>query len=207
MFFVLILGDGMTRLEFLDRIDRQTLELLAAHRTTALDRAFTYVTWAGSSFLLLPLTFAVAVIISYRNHVQEAFFLILSFIGGSLLNNIAKHIIARPRPVSIQPVLDAAAGYSFPSSHAFQVTAFVVSLIVVRTSFAGASWYRGAQVLGGLVVFAVCLSRIYLQVHYPSDVVAGFLVSLFWVLGLAALMMNDDYDWDDSFCSQQVTGG
>lgn len=205
MLFVLLLGDGMTHLEFFDRFDKKILESLAISRTAALDRVFTNISWAGSSILLLPLTFTIAVIISFRNYVQEALFLITSFIGGSLLNNIAKHVIARPRPDGFQAVIDAVYNYSFPSSHAFQVTAFVMSLLVILTPMISAFWYRGAQALGGSVIFVVCLSRIYLQVHYPSDVMAGFLAALFWVFGLAALMLAEDRNREDSFVSPKGT--
>jgi undecaprenyl-diphosphatase len=46
--------------------------------------------------------------------------------------------------------------------------------------------------VGGLLILVVCFSRLYLQVHYPTDVAAGFLVALFWVFGLEALMLPPD---------------
>jgi len=192
MLFVLAAGTFAIRLEPVARLDREILEWLAAGRTVELDRIFTYVSQAGSSFLLLPLLFVITFIISMRNHVQEGIFLVSSFFGISALNNLFKHVIARPRPNLFPAVIDMPAGFSFPSAHAVQITAFVISLLIVLKALTGARWFILSMAVGALLISLVCLSRLYLQVHYPTDVAAGFLTGLFWVFGLAALMLPDD---------------
>jgi membrane-associated phospholipid phosphatase len=193
MLFVLAAGAFAIRLEPVARLDREILEWLAAGRTVELDRFFTYVSRAGSSFLLLPLLFVIAFIISMRNHVQEGIFLVSSFFGISALNNLFKHVIARPRPDLFPAVIDMPAGFSFPSSHAVHITAFVLSLLMVLKALAGgARLFILSMAVGALLVSLVCLSRLYLQVHYPTDVAAGLLTGLFWVFGMTALMLPDD---------------
>jgi membrane-associated phospholipid phosphatase len=192
MLFVLIAGTFAIRLEPVARLDREILERLAAGRTVELDRIFTYVSWAGSSFLLLPLLFVIAFIISMRNHVQEGIFQVSSFFGISALNNLFKHVIARPRPNLFPAVIDMPGGFSFPSAHSVQITAFVLSLLIVLKAPARARWFSLSMAVGALLVSLVCLSRLYLQVHYPTDVAAGLLTGIFWVFGLAALMLPDD---------------
>jgi undecaprenyl-diphosphatase len=192
MLFVLAAGAFAIRLEPVARLDREILEWLAAGRTVELDRFFIYVSWAGSSFILLPLLFLIAFIISIRNHVQEGIFVVSSFFGISVLNNLFKHVIARPRPNLFPAVVDMPGGFSFPSAHAVHITAFVISLLIVLKALAGARWFILSMAVGALLIFLVCLSRLYLQVHYPTDVAAGFLTGFFWVFGLAALMLPDD---------------
>jgi undecaprenyl-diphosphatase len=191
LLIVLISGEFAIRLEPVVRLDRQILEWLAASRTVALDRIFMNVSWAGSSFFLVPLIFVFAVILTIRKHILEAIFLICSFVGAGAINNLAKSVIARPRPNLFPAVFDIPAGFSFPSTHSVQITAFVLALLLVLKVTTGARWFILSIVLGGSLIVLVCLSRLYLQVHYPTDVVAGFLTALFWVVGLAALMLPD----------------
>jgi undecaprenyl-diphosphatase len=194
MLIVLISGVFAIRLEPIVRLDRQILEWLAASRTVALDRFFTDVSWAGSNFFLLPLILALVVILTIRKHIPEAIFLICSFVGASAINNVAKSVIARPRPNLFPAVIDIPAGFSFPSSHSVQITAFVLAVLLVLKVMTEARWLILPNLLGGSLILLVCISRLYLQVHYPTDVVSGFLTALFWVVGLATLILPDRQD-------------
>jgi len=189
LLIALISGEFAIRLEPVVQLDRQILEWLAASRTVALDHLFWNVSWAGSSFFLVPLIFVCAVILTIRKHILEAIFLICSFVGAGAINNLAKSVIARPRPNLFPAVFGIPAGFSFPSTHSVQITAFVLALLLVLKVTTGARWFILSIVLGGSLIMLVCLSRLYLQVHYPTDVVAGFLTALFWDVGLAALML------------------
>jgi undecaprenyl-diphosphatase len=191
MLIVPVAGDVTFCLDPVARLDIQILEWFAAGRMVALDRFFTCISWAGSSFFLLPLICTHAVILTIRNHIREALFLSSSFIGGSVLNHMVKLVIARPRPDLFPAVIDIPSGFSFPSSHAVQITAFVLAELLLLKLSMGMRWLIIARLLGGLLLVVVCISRLYLQVHYPTDVVAGFLTAFFWVIGLAALLLTD----------------
>ncbi|MEI6705072.1 MAG: phosphatase PAP2 family protein [Deltaproteobacteria bacterium] len=191
MLIVLISGACAIHLESIVRLDRMILEWFATCRSLACDQFFAYVSWAGSSLILLPVILAQAVILTIRTHIQNALFLVGSFVGASTLNNIFKLVIARPRPDLFPALSDLPAGFSFPSSHAVQITAFVLAELLLLNITTGARWFFLLNMVSGGLILLVCISRMYLQVHYPTDVVAGFLIALFWVFGLATLMLPD----------------
>ena len=190
MLTVLISGAWVIHLESIGRLDRMILEMLATGRTALLDQLFSYLTWAGSSFILLPVILAHAFILIARKKIQDAQFLVGSYIGGSLLNSAAKLVFMRPRPNLIPAVIDLPAGFSFPSSHAAQITVFVLAELLLLQASTRALFVL-FNIAGGILILLVCFSRLYLQVHYPTDVVTGFLTALLWVIGLAAVMLTD----------------
>jgi undecaprenyl-diphosphatase len=98
-----------------------------------------------------------------------------------LISDLVKLLVSRPRP----PVehLQAVAGSSFPSGHATQASAFWFSLALASRSVpAAARATRVVWVLAAVIVAAVALSRVYLGVHYPSDVIAGVALGTGWAI-------------------------
>lgn len=170
-------------------LDGQILAWFSTIRHPVLDRFFLAVTWAGSATLLLPLTLAVAIKLFIGRQTRAGIFLGSAMVGASLLTNLGKYLIARPRPALFPALAEVTSSYSLPSGHAVQITAFVLAgLWLLKRSMAGL-WHTAATTGGGLILL-VCLSRLYLQVHYPSDVLAGVLMAAFWVIGLAHLTMT-----------------
>ena len=104
-------------------------------------------------------------------------------IGASALGHLAKLVIERPRPDLFPPLIAMPADWSFPSAHAVQVTAFALAWVLRPGAAAG----RIEMAVLVAVVALVVASRLYLQVHFPSDVVAGVLLATFWVLLLRRL--------------------
>ena len=96
------------------------------------------------------------------------------------LNALLKAIVQRPRPEGFRLVAES--GYSFPSGHSMVATAFFGLLIWMIWRYHKRDAMRVVWcAFFGLVIVAVGLSRIYLGVHYASDVLAGFCVSLAWL--------------------------
>ena len=96
------------------------------------------------------------------------------------LNALLKVIVQRPRPEGFRLVAES--GYSFPSGHSMVATAFFGLLIWMIWRYHKRDAMRVVWcAFFGLVIVAVGLSRIYLGVHYASDVLAGFCVSLAWL--------------------------
>ena len=188
---ILMAGAWGIHLEPVERLDRMILEWFNARRTEGLDHFFSNVSWAGSNFILLPAILVQAYILITRKKVRDALFLVVSFFGASALNNIFKLVIARPRPDIFPSLINLPIGFSFPSSHASQITVFVLAELVLLKVLMRSKSFILFTIAGGVLIVLVCLSRLYLQVHYPTDVVAGFLTSIFWVAGLAALMLPD----------------
>jgi undecaprenyl-diphosphatase len=152
---------------------------VAAQRTVALTDVARVVTWAGSAFLLIPLALIACLAFAGVGLRREALAVALSLGGAMLISVWTKLLVSRPRP----PVehLQAVTGSSFPSGHATQASAFWFSLMFAMPA-AGFSrrLTRVAAGLAVLIVLVVGASRVYLGVHYPSDVVAGVLLGTGW---------------------------
>lgn len=167
--------------------DRQGLMFIGTWHGPWLDAAFLSLTWLGSLIVLLPLVSVAAIWLWRRGAAAEAYFLALSLIGAAALAHLAKELFARPRPEGVPGLSPVVSSFSFPSSHAMQATAVAVALSVL---LARRRWRKsaGANCMLALAVATVGLSRIHLQAHYPSDVLAGTLVAVGWVLGLRTAM-------------------
>lgn len=111
---------------------------------------------------------------------------------GAIANSSLKLVVARPRPDELVPIV-VEPGYSFPSGHSLSamVAYGVLAVLVARTSWPNP--IRGV-VLAALAAVAVVvgLSRIYLGVHYPSDVLGGWLLGIAWVALFAGLSVGFD---------------
>jgi membrane-associated phospholipid phosphatase len=101
--------------------------------------------------------------------------------GASLLDNLVKVLVARQRPAAdLVHVLNPATGYSFPSGHAVFYTWVAVMLASalapkLRPSARPFLWLAAA-----LVILIACTARVYEGVHWPTDVIGGFLLALGW---------------------------
>ncbi|MDP1613973.1 MAG: phosphatase PAP2 family protein [Sulfuritalea sp.] len=167
--------------------DSQGLMLANAWRSPGLDLAFRGLTWLGSLLVLLPLMLATAAVLRRRGHRREAWFVIAAPVGAAILTQLAKQLALRPRPELFPALVSVASPFSFPSAHAMQVTAVAVGLLLAIVPLAPRCRPWAIPVLLAVVVL-VGLSRLYLQVHYPSDVLAGTLAAACWTVGLHAFM-------------------
>ena len=170
---------------FLSDFDRAGLVLAHTLRSAWLDRLMPGVTWLGSLPLLLPLMGLATWFLLRRGRRREAGFVMLALLGSAALSHLVKSWVARPRPELFAAWLSMPGTWSYPSAHAMQVTAAALALILVARH-RRATWV----VPLGFAVLLVGTSRIYLQVHFPSDVIAGTLAAAFWVAGLYALMFR-----------------
>lgn len=112
------------------------------------------------------------------------------------LNVLLKQLVQRPRPDGFR--LIAETGYSFPSGHSMVAMAFYGLLAWMVWHYERDRFVRWLCVIGfGLVIALIGISRIYLGVHYASDVIAGFCVSLIWLAlytKLVVPLMLDEKD-------------
>lgn len=170
--------------------DCYLLSLAHELRSFRLDRFFALITWAGSLFLLVPVTTLICGVLVRNGRASEGWLLALSLAGIALFCRLAKLWFARPRPDLFPVIGEVPLDASYPSAHTAQMVAFVVTLCwVLKPEKQGLTFYS----LTGtafLLTSLVALSRIYLQVHFPSDILGGALLGLFWVLGLLNLLHN-----------------
>lgn len=180
--FVLVgWGVGELLLSVLASADLNAVRDAAAERSGVVTRAAWVVTWAGSAFLLVPLALIICLVLGRAGLRREALAVAFSLGGAMLIADWVKLLVSRPRP----PVehLQAVTGSSFPSAHATQASAFWFSLVLaLHTAGAPPTTTGVAAGFAPLFVLVVAASRVYLGVHYPSDVAAGMLLGTGWAL-------------------------
>ncbi|MDB5268600.1 MAG: hypothetical protein JWP58_1640 [Hymenobacter sp.] len=163
--------------------DKQILELLHAHATPGQDKLALALTAAGDPLPMGILAVLITLGLAGWGTRRQAWFFGLSVGGAMALNVLVKALFARPRPalwLSLKPAFY----YSFPSGHAMGAAAVATALGFLLWQHRG-HWL--AWVLGPLFALAVGWSRMYLGVHYPSDVLAGWTGAVGWVAGLHLL--------------------
>ena len=114
-------------------------------------------------------------------------------ISSLVLMLLLKQLFQRKRPLS--PLLKAAKGLSFPSGHAIMAVTFYGLLIYILQHSVTIDWPKWlVTVLVTVLIILIGFSRIYLRVHYASDIAAGFLIGLLWLLiSLAVLKWLEGY--------------
>lgn len=158
-----------------------TLSVRALH-TPELDRAARAATFFGSHLFLVPATILVALALRSRGHWVSALLFCGSVVGGFGLNSLLKITFDRARP-DLWPALVAEHTHSFPSGHAVMSTVFFGGLAAVALHLSERPEVRiMALVLAAVATITVAGTRVYLGAHWTTDVVAGILVGLFWVV-------------------------
>jgi undecaprenyl-diphosphatase len=142
------------------------------------------ISWMGSIGLFFCFLLSIALLLIFHWK-RAALWLFLSLAGANLLITTLKNTFQRPRPVAFFGVLPSS--YSFPSGHSLASFCFYIVLAGLLSSRVRSTALRIViWILASLLVTAIGLSRIYLGVHYPSDVIGGYLAAALWVTTLLA---------------------
>lgn len=158
----------------------------------------------GGVFLSTLATIAAAVALLFLKLRREAVLFAATVFFGWMLNNAMKAAVGRERP-SLVPHLTEAGGMSFPSGHAF-----ASAMIYIGMALAFASMSRRHSVRYTLIGVAMAISaliawsRVLLGVHYPSDVIAGWLGGAAWAFTAAALLYKPARAAADSETAQAL---
>jgi undecaprenyl-diphosphatase len=159
---------------------------LHAWASPGLTRIFRWVTQLGSELFLVPLGAVVVWRLAVAGRRHAAVLFVVAAAGGEALDYTLKMLFRRTRP-EVFFGLTAPSSFSFPSGHAMMSACFygvLAALIAPRLPSRG----RKAAVWTGAAGMALLIgtSRIYLGVHYPSDVVAGYAAAIVWVFSVRA---------------------
>lgn len=132
---------------------------------------------------------ALGVLLLLRDH-RGALQLFLASLGAGILTQVTKHVVERARPEEL-PHLISASGFSYPSGHTLGAAALysTISILALRH-------FRTTAAQAAVLAMALCIitlvgvSRVYLGVHFPTDVVGGMALGLGW-----ALLLTGCFAW------------
>lgn len=160
---------------------------LHAHAQGAATGVLRAVTQFGGALVLVAVTLVAVLALLWRGRRAHAVLMATALVGGQGLNLALKAAIERPRPQLPDP-LAGAAGFAFPSGHAM-VSLTVYGTLAFLAASAATSRRRQGLILASaaVLVLAIGFSRVYLGVHYLSDVLGAFTAGLAW-LALTALV-------------------
>ncbi len=176
------IGEDVVELHGAGPVDRAvTMAVLGLH-SPALDLVMTNVTQLGNFRFLIPASVLVSILFAMQHHRVSAILFLGSVLGGFALESLMKIVIRRDRP-DLWPALVKETTYSFPSGHATMSTLFFGTCVAVVFHSTRRPGPRVAAVaVAAVLSLAVSFSRIYLGAHWLTDVVAGMLLGLFWVV-------------------------
>ncbi|MBD2233535.1 phosphatase PAP2 family protein [Phormidium tenue] len=184
--FILTVGAFLARILFVDRlrsVEEFCLLTLKAQANPILDRGMTAVTQLAQGEITIPVLIVVGGILIYRDRAIAALVLAIGLSGSWLLNGVFKSFFRRERPdlwSSSKRPMD----YSYPSGHAMSAISFYGLLAAVLTSLSIPLEITATLAL--LLTLGVGFSRVYLGVHWPTDVLSGWVAGGIW-LGVCVL--------------------
>ncbi len=166
---------------FLSRYDRKITEFIISFRTPELNVILQFITNIGDLYAYLAVGFlsSLAFYLKFKNLrlvIQMIFVLVIA----GLSNLALKQLINRPRP-EVEHLVSVAT-LSYPSGHAMSAMSFYGFLIYLFYGFKINKWLKsGIILLLSVLIFTIGISRIYLGVHFPSDIAGGFIAGVIWV--------------------------
>lgn len=165
-------------MNLINTIDANTYSVITKLMSNNMTSIMIFISYLGSAVTLICLTLALIILLKNK---RDSKFIALNLIIVFLLNRILKLIIARPRPSVLRLVYEE--GYSFPSGHAMVSMGFYGFLIYLA--------YKNIKdkkikipliIILSILILLIGLSRIYLGVHYATDVIGGFIIAIIYLV-------------------------
>lgn len=183
--------------------DTAVLLWIDAHSPDWLYGPLLAVTTLGYYWFVLPLLVVATVVFYLKRRRISAILLPVATLGGMVLTTVLKSVFERARPDLFESGYTASF-YSFPSGHATIAVGFYGTLtLLVAWRLAGLKRWS-VVVFGVLLVLLIGFSRLYLGVHYPTDILAGYLAAPLWIstIGLSYFLWRavrgaTKMRWDD----------
>lgn len=178
------LMDEVSEADDLTRFDRRVLDTVVEHRTPWWDGVAQTVTHVGDPWVVTAVVAAVSIALLVARRYQLAVFVMLASGGAALVSSVTKQVFDRPRPPEAL-WLGTAWGPSFPSGHATQSIACWGAVAVVGCVLVHSRAARAAIIATAVcIAIAVGSSRVYLAVHWASDVLCGWAIASLWLTAL-----------------------
>ncbi len=168
-------------LEHETNFDQTIVTDLSFYHSPAATSAMTFITFFGSSTFLFSAYALLIIFYLVKKNKELAIDITAIGLTSTGILFLLKAIFQRHRP--LDPLVRNVTGFSFPSGHSFSSFTFygLIAYMLWQTNISKA-WKITATILLLLFAAAIAFSRVYLQVHFPSDVIAGFCLSVVWLL-------------------------
>jgi undecaprenyl-diphosphatase len=165
--------------------DVAVLRYVETHHSPFLDEAMLEITFLGTGLIVMTIVFVSGMFLWLTKHKHSALLLIVATAGGILLNGLLKAGFDRPRPQVFEWGQHTVSS-SFPSGHAMSAAVVYMTVAYLAARLQRRRISRVLTLLAATtVVILIAISRLYLGVHYPTDVAAGVVIGIAW----AALCM------------------
>lgn len=161
-------------------VDTSILQAIRLLHTPLLDRVMIGVAFVGEPSVLVIVSILLGIWLLAKSYRSEATTLAIAALGAVGLNYLLKQLFARTRPALWDRIVDVRF-YSFPSGHAMislVIYGFIGYLLATRFQ----RWRGWILSTTTLLILAIGFSRLYLGVHWPTDVVAGYAAGLVWLI-------------------------
>ncbi|HEY6062962.1 MAG TPA: phosphatase PAP2 family protein [Chitinophagaceae bacterium] len=160
--------------------DQETFSLIGPHVTESRTRIMRFISFLGNHTFLIPLIILLIAFFLFKKNNWMAIRTAAILLSSLLIMSLLKSLIQRQRPPD--PLVEGITNYSFPSGHAFMSVAFYGLLIWYSTIYISNKWLRRMMIFFLLLVIAaIGFSRIYLRVHYATDVIGGICIGFVWL--------------------------
>jgi membrane-associated phospholipid phosphatase len=186
LFFLAIIGFAYLAYEVFhvkkDVIDFKIFDFLTRYVTDLNTDIMVFITFFATHTFLIPANLLlIAYFLFIKRHRWYSIKVPVVAIGSVVIMSSLKLFFSRPRPLT--PLLEAVRGFSFPSGHAMSsVTFYGLLMYIVWHEVANKALKWSLIVLLALFILAIGFSRVYLRVHYASDVLAGFAMGAIWLV-------------------------
>ncbi|MDX2216032.1 MAG: phosphatase PAP2 family protein [Oculatellaceae cyanobacterium bins.114] len=152
--------------------------------SATIDRLAETLTHLGSATRVAPVAGAIALAFFLQKRWRSLIYLLTTLVGCVAINLAAKELWHRIRP-HLWDGYVLPQDFSFPSGHAMTSMAFAATLIILTW---GSRWIWLTFPLGSVYVAAIAWTRLYLGVHYPSDILAGWMLAIAWAMGMSLVV-------------------
>jgi undecaprenyl-diphosphatase len=167
---------------YFTRLDQVGMQAIHAHDSPALTRVAFALSWIGSPATLVPVVGGAGILLWKRRLRRDAVLLVAGMAGAAVLDTVLKLHFRRVRP-DVPWAFVTEHSFSFPSGHSAGAVVLYGVVTYLVWKHLRTAWQRIGVVAAALLIVAgIGASRVYLGVHYPTDVAAGYLVGLMWLV-------------------------
>lgn len=189
LFFVIFLAiaEDVFEQEIFE-FDSVVYNFLVNNRNEVLNNFFKIITQFGSAIVLIIITILCVIFIRDKKY---KILVPANLVTIAIINIVLKNFFLRPRPDELRLIEET--GYSFPSGHAMASTAFYGLLIyIVHEKVENKILRNTICIMLGLLILLISISRIYVGVHYTSDVIAGTCFSIAYLILITRLIKSQN---------------